>query len=814
MLRNFLLISFRNIRQNKGASLLNILCLALGMATCLFIFNYLYYELTYERFHENQKEIFRVETHTLEFSDLKTQDAFTPPSVGMELVKEYEQITESTTLLPYSENGSAFFIYQNSDSTSKTIFVETTYFAQPSFFSLFTLELLAGDKDQALNQPLSIILSASKARSIFGAGMAFEQMLGKSMEAASNNSEVKEFIVTGIFEDLPANTHLDFDALVSMATYANDLSLRTAGNSYNYVRLDPEHSKRIKAELASQSRSQGINSNLSEIWSLRLISEIHLAAKISHEPGVKTNFLFLSFLALIGFIILTLACTNFVNNAIINSIERAREVGIRKLAGILPRQLFFTLITESALINTVAGVLGLGIFSIGLRYILTNTDINYPVTFSSHTILFSLVLLVALIIISTLLAGIYPATLLVSIKPVEALKGKSSVINSRQSSRSSKVMRVLLVFQLAMSIIFISGVYVVYQQLNHIRRNDNRPFQLNATARFGGLSGVNDIYAASSRYFLAGVTQSSSIRVRKVTNLYNGQIKTVQPIKSLYQIDKDTVGVEDPFYLEIIDHEYWQNSDSIFLSGSNFDKVFGRDFDRLIINESALNAMKFAHPDNAIGKVVGRYEGFLTIKGVVKNESADEPPRVFATGYRYPTYFELTLTTLGGSAERINGTLAATQRQWEKQFPWIYFVDRKFEDQSALEENLLNMFFLFTFIAVSIACLGIFGLSSFTALKRTKEIGIRKILGANSLQILFILIYDFLRLIFYSSLLAIPIVILGARQWLMSYAERIELPPLFMGVPIVLMSVLAIGIIIKQCWYVTVSHPIQVLAKE
>lgn len=814
MLRNFLLISFRNIRRNKGASLLNIFSLALGMATCLFIFNYVYYELSFDNFHEQSGEIYRVETNTYELSDIKNQNAYTTFGRGQELVTQYDEITASTSLVPYSENGSAFFGLPRRGSTDKRIFLPQAYFAQPSYFELFSLNLLTGNSDQALTKPNSLLLSASSIHSIFGEADEYNQFIGKKLKSASQGTGEQDFVITGVFQDLPANTHLRFDALVSASSSPVDLALVQVENTYNYV-LIPEASEDDLNPLLLENRQPiSANSTLEKSLSLKPLRDIHLASKISNEPGINANLLFLTFLSVIGLIILTLACTNFVNNAIINSIDRAKEIGIRKLSGILPHQLLGTLLAESLLINAFAGLLGLAFFAIGLKSLLTFTEITYPVVLSASTVFVSLAFLTALILLSTLLSGVYPATLLISLKPVEALKGKAQVLSSKQSNKSSKVMRVLLVFQLCMSIIFISAVYVVQKQLAYMRKNDRQPFELQITAKFGGLSGVNDIYTRQSTRFLRQVTENSSTEVLGVTNLYNGQIKMIREIKSLYQHGKDSVGTPAPFLLHVIDHTYWQDSADVFVSGENFSTAFGTDYNGIIINESALKAMKFENAADALGSELARYNGYMIVKGVVKNQQADDGPKVYVTGYRYPTYFQLSLTTLGSSAESINGTLYTTQGQWESQFPWLYFIDRKFEDQSLMEQSLLKLFFIFTFLAVSIACLGIFGLSSFTAIKRTKEIGIRKILGARVAHILMILIYDFLQLMFYGSIIAIPLVILGAREWLTSYAVRIHFNPLFVIVPILIMSAIAISIIIKQCWRTSILNPIQALEQH
>ena len=812
MLKNFLLISFRNIRQNKGASLLNILCLALGMATCLFIFHYVRYELNFEAFHEKAAQLCRVETHTKKLGDVINQDALSLLQAGKQLTADYEEVTAYAQLSPYSENGTAFFKKASADSTKGNLFVDKIYFGSASIFDLFSIDLLEGDA-KALSTPYTVFLAESVAKELLEDGENLRMLLGEKLTRQSGQTSLPPLRIAGIYEDLPANTHLRFDVLVSIAEKGNDMAMRSTESTYNYVLLrDHSAFESVNASLAETDFDTGFYDTVEKRWWLKPIESIHLSAKVSNEPGTNTNVLFLTFLVIVGFIILSLACTNYVNNAIINSIDRAKEVGIRKLAGISPKQLFLAFLGEAMLINVLAGILGIGLFLLGLRSVTTFTDIIYPVTFDLGILLSSVLFLSLLIIIGTLLSGIYPATLLLSLKPIDALKGKMYLMHSSQSAKGSKVMRILLIFQLTMSIIFISAVYVVQQQLSYMNANSKKPFELNVTGKFPGLSGVNDLYSDQAHRYIEGVKGGSSLVWVDVSNLYNGQIMQIEKIKSLYQAEVDTVGVEEDFLLHVIDQRYWQDSSRIFLAGENFSRILGRDFDKVILNEAALKAIGFNEPMEALDTKLGRYNGYLYVKGIVADD--DPTPKVYVTGWRYPTYFQMTITSLGSSAERVNGALTTMRSLWDKQFPHFYFLDRKLEDQGAMEQSLLQMFFFFTFLVVSIACLGIFGLCSFTAIKRTKEIGIRKILGANTAHILLILVLDFMRLMFYSSVVAIPLIIWGAREWLVNYAQRVYLPPWFVGVPILIMSAVAISIIIKQCWPTSVLNPIRALEQD
>ena len=816
MLRNFLVISFRNLRNNKGASLLNLLCLALGMATCLFIFNYIFFELTYDRFHEKAGTLHRVETQTYKWEEVISEDAFSTYKTGKKLTELLGTIEGSTRLIPFSENGSAFFRKITSENKTKTIYIQQAYYAEPSLFDLFSLEILAGQGAEGLEQPTGLLISESAIPRMFPeAGGDPASVIGRVVHSGANGITAQTHEVTGVFKDLPANSHIHFQTLVAISSNASRLDLGVQENSYTYV-LKSRGNKTQEDEILrkySQAQVKEEGNIYRKQWYFKPIKDIHTATRVSNEPEMAANRLFLTFLFLIGLIILILAGTNYINNAIINSINRAKEVGVRKLAGIKPNQLLVAVMIESFAFNALAAILAIFFFVFGIRAMAVFTDISYPVALSGTVFFRSLLTLIGLILLSGVLAGLYPASLLRSLTPVQALKGKAQVVSSRQSAKGANIMRILLVFQFTMSLIFMSAVYIVQRQLDHMKEHNNQSFELNAVAKFPGLAGANDIFATQAERFVDANMDGTMNRYLHMSNLYNGQIKMMQHIKALYDTEVDSASSGDTFLLQAVDFHYWKDSSKVFLAGQNFNRRFGQDYNGVIIDEAAMRHMKIERPADAIGKKLAKYNGFLNVIGVVKSHPGDEFPKVYVTGLRYPTYFNMTMLAFGSSADKIKAAMRTRELNWSKQFPSFYFITRKYDNQSNIEKDILRMFFFFTFLAVFIACLGVFSLSAFTTLKRTKEIGIRKILGANISQILFVLTYDFMQLLFYGSIVAIPVVFFGMREWLISYSFRISPSPIFVVVPILLMALIAAAIIIKQCWHTTVLNPIQALER-
>ena len=815
MLKNYLLISFRNIRRNKGSALLNILCLSLGMSTFLFIFNYVQFEYSYDEFHLNADRIYRVETDTYFRQEIRKTDAFTPYTSGEKLKSNFTQIEDHCRLVPFSENGTAF-IFSKDTGSSRTSFIESAYFSEASYFNIFSVSWLERKPGALLSQPNSLVISRSTAIKLFpktvGNG---KSVLGEVVEINTIGDNREKWIITGVYADIPENSHLRFGALFSLEGQEYMLDAGSESNTYTYVLVNDEYTEGMfQEELVDLEKLSQFSQFDQDFLSLKPITAIHTTTQVSNDPGNSANKTFIRFLLVIAIVILMLAATNYINSAIISSIERAKEIGVRKLVGIQPRQLIGNILTESISVNLVAGILALLLFVFGIKAINVLTDVKYPEALDLSALLNSGLVLLALIIFGALISGYYPASLLVNLKPVQALKGKTQVVSSKQSSKGSKVMRVLLVFQLTMGVVFISAVFIVQQQLSYVRQKGNKSFRMNITAKFPGLTGANDYYAIQSEGFVEGLIRKGEIESAYISNLYNGQVRMKQRIKALHQVGGDTTRLVDEFDLFVIDYHYWDGLPELFLAGRNFSKRFGFDHDQVIVNESALRAMRFNSPDSAIGKKVRPYNGTLIIKGVIKNDSINDIPKVYVTGLRYPTYIDMTFQARGSSAEKLNEAVTTAGQLWDKQFKGIYFLTRKYETQTALEKNLLKLFFFFTGVTVFIACLGVFSLSAFTTIKRTKEVGIRKVLGANVTQILLILIYDFMRLMILGSIIAVPLVILGARQWLQNYAFRINLHPGFALGPVAIMGTLAIIIIVRQSWSTSIKSPIKALSQE
>ncbi|CAD5267698.1 MULTISPECIES: ABC transporter permease [unclassified Imperialibacter] len=820
MIKNFLLISVRNILRNKGAAYLNILGLTLGMAACIFLFNYIQSHLFYDRLPQAQS-VFRVETTTSTRGEITVRDAFTAPVVGPRLANNHVEIASYARLLPFSEYGSAFFKYQKHDSLALSVFVEKAYYADRSILDVLSLTLLQGNRDSALAAPNTLLLSATLAKRIFPQQMENNSsIVGQEFVSAAAGFFEQTYVIGGVFDDRPEKTHLKFDLLVSLSSPATGMDnpgMQQSEVIYTYILVSPDFDVSSIEKAATSPGSSAEMETYEKGIFLRPIEDIHLSTEISNEPEDGISPTLLVFLAVIAVIIVVLACTNYVNNAIINSIERAKEIGVRKLLGITPTQLTLTFVGEALLTNTLAGLLSIFFFLFGTKLIVMYTNISYPPVGYSNMAVFVL-FLILLILVSTLLSSAYPAFHLSSLNPIDSLRGKTSVINSGNLSKGSSIIRSLLIFQLTSSIIFLSAVYIVYLQLDYIERSGGTSREIKMSGVFPGLPGANAEFTNQVDRFILH-NRGEGIRGIHISNLYQGKIKTMQAISGLAPVEKQEDGIyvklfpglkDTTFNLYVIDHQYWKDSSSVFLAGRNFRNM-GDDFNSLVVNESAAKALGFGDPEMAVGQTIDSRGGYHMVVGVVKNQQTDAPPSIYVTGFRHRTYMDFVLFYHPNQSENISTFLQEIRFQIGAYFPNFFFLSRGFENRLALEEGMLKMFFFFAIIAIVIANMGMFGLASYVTQKRTKEIGIRKILGAPTHNIMLLLLYDFLKLILIAYLISNPIVWFSAKAWLDDYPFRIGLDPTLILFPVLFILFISTLVIAEKCWQTAIKSPLDSL---
>ena len=797
MLKSFLLITLRNILKNRGSSYINVASLTFGMASCLFIFHYVYFELNYDS-REGDQNVYRIESQVFENEVLSSIDARTTSSSAPFLKQNFDVIQDFTRLISFSEEGTGLFRKPKTDSSYVSVYIPKVFYAESSILRVFELPLVTGDSTSCLDKPNSVILSNKIAHEIFEKELASgTSILGQKLKSPGLGNVVDEYVVTGIFADRPSSTHLKFDALVAKSM--DEFSFKKASeekiNTYSYVTTNEP--------INSKEQPQGVDYpiNGSNKLALRPINEIHLTPGISGNPEPGANKQLLIFSSIIAAIILLLAATNHTNNTIFNSLERGKEIGVRKLLGIKPKQLFLSLIGEAFLINVVSALISLAIFRTGVQLVQVHTDIPYPSFEETNLIIYGGVILV-LLLLSTALSGTYPALYLTSLSPVACLKSKYELMSSQQFSSAGQVIKYLLIFQLVVSVCFLSGLYIVYSQLEYLKEVDRAPMAVAVTGIFPGASGVGSLFTEEAYHGLNEYKKTNALESYSVSNLYKDEIKTMQWI----HFDS----IDSPIKLSVVDHGYINDSDLTFLSGRNFHRAFGHDAENAIITLATMQAVGFSHPDSILNQTIISDGSTWKVIGVVKNRNLNEP-EIFVSGFRYRTYVDVILNYPGGKGETLNQFLDKNEYYLSKALAYFSLFKRNYQNRGTAEEYVMKMFLFFSIMTLVIANMGMIGLAAFVTQKRQKEIGIRKVLGAESMHILWVLLLDFLKLIAIASIIAIPFVLVVSQKWLEDYAYRISLDSSMILFPILIVFLIALLVVSEKCFKLAVLSPLKSL---
>ncbi|MEO0558576.1 MAG: ABC transporter permease [Bacteroidota bacterium] len=809
MLKTTLKIAVRNVLRQKGFAMLNLTGLVVGIACCLLIGVYLQHQLSYDAFHDNADRAYRLiyAQQQGEASLAPTPDEFKSRGsafFGPRLEAEFPEVEH---VVRFSGRHELLL------GRGETRFQEEAYlYADVAFFSAFSFPLRAGDPETALRDPGGIVLTESAAQRYFGNAPA----LGQALQMGP---EQQEMTVTGVMADLPSHTHFEFDLLISMATF--EQNSRAVGRNhvfdnwgyvdfFTYAVLNEGASaEAFEAKLpAFVNREIGdelVDPPQSFTMALEPITEIFLGPVSDYDFGPKGNPTSLLVFGWIGVGILLIACVNFMNLATARAANRAAEVGVRKTVGAQRSGLVVQFLAEALLLTTLATVVAVAVVVVMLPAF---GDLAGAVL--SADALVSVPMLLALIVGTLLVAGLaggYPAFVLSSFRPVEVLKGRSS------TSRRSVVLRKgLVVFQFTAAIALMVGTLVVWQQLDFLQ---NRPLGFSEdqqlvvdfgrdarvqesreaiAAELAALPGVQQVSA--TRSIPGGHFPSSTTEVEGV----DGALKRFVP--GLYEVDDHfltQLGIEPV-------------AGRLFSDAVSSDSVAG-----LILNESAVRELGYARPDDVLGKRFAQSDLAGEVVGVVRNFNHESLHHdIGPLSFRVSD--ELGYFVLQVDADEASGVVEAVSEAWATLVPhrpFLYrFLDESFDAQYRAEAQFARLFAVCAGLAIFVACLGLFGLAAFAAQQRTREIGIRKVLGAMVPGLLGLLVRDFLVLVVLAFGLATPLVWWWMNRWLDGFAFRIDIgPDVFVWTAAVTL-VIALATVSSQALRAATADPIRALRAD
>ncbi len=829
MLRNYLLIAYRNLWHNKVYALINIFGLAIGLTAALFIFQYVQFERSYDNFHENADNIYRVivqvTQNEVQASPEHVMISEFPPAIK----RACPEVLDYARL--YQDNTDNFIISFNAeDGTPPLDFLEKkVFYGDASFMEMFSFPMIVGDAVKALQQPNSLLLSESMAKKFFGANWQETDPIGKMLTI---NGE-RAFMVQGIFEDVPANSHIKFEVLLSLPTLAVELNYETElrWGFPTYLQVDPrvdirkleEKLKEIIYELYGDLiRSRNVEFN----FYLQPVRDTHLHSfDYQSELEVRGSNTILQFLLITAFFILILAWINYVNLSTARAVKRAKEVGIRKVVGAGRRQLITQFLLESFLINLLSIVVAITLYQLCFPYFTNLVQKEIPINSLLEKLWF-LTSIVLVLVLGTLLSGGYSAFVLSSFKAVSIMKGKF-----HSSARGILIRKSLIVFQFIISVGLIIGTFSVYQQLVFMK-NHEMGYDMSQKLIIRAPMITDENYA--QHYESLQTTLQKFPEVRQVTASHVSPGDSKQ--KGAYWVlNKKQPEKQKVVSFNTVDYDYLKTYKIQLLHGRDFSREFPSDKDAAIITEDLALQLGFDPPETALQEKVmiddPTIKKDFTIIGIIKNLSLyslkleqrgmvfllgkDDSQEFLTSTAQFPfTYFTVEL----GSLSHLQENIASIEKLYKSHFPGnpftYFFLDDYFNAQYRAEEQFGKVFTAASGLAIFIACLGLFGLSAFMVKQRTKEIGIRKVLGASLQSMLMLLSKDYIKLLCIASLIALPIAYFSLQRWLESYMVRIQLSWWLFLIPVVIVIFIALLTVSFQTIRAALTNPVHSLRHE
>ena len=806
MFRNYLKIAWRNIIRQKGYSGINIVGLAIGIAACLLILQYVSFELSYENFHVNKDRIYRVRQDRYDNGKLSTQWVSGAYAVGNSFKDAIPEIEDYVKVV-----GRAPVVVE---INNQPIQLNKVFFASTSYFNIFSYPLITGDKATALKEPFTAALSETSARKLFGT----TDVVGKSLDLNRRTS----YKITAIYKDAPVNTQLKPDILLSYETFVKR-NTDSTGNGpetawlwdgcLTYLQLkkgaDPAVvEKKFKPIVDKFTAEDMKRFNSGVTYSLQPLTDIHLYSHYMTEPEAngdgKTVYLLLG----IAFFIAIIAWVNYINLATARAINRAREVGIRKTVGSQRRQLVMQFLSESALLNAFGLLLAILIVAIAIPGFnkLSGQNLSFSL-FSQANFWLGLM---GLFLVGVFFSGLYPAFILSGFRPIDVLKGKMTA-----TSKGSFLRKALVVFQFTASLFLLIGTLAVYQQIQYMRKQ-SLGINIDQTLVVRAPIVTDSNYLRNMSALKETLNQQTGIKGVAISSSIPGE--TVDWNAGGIRLVGTEESAQKQYRVIAMDYDYMKQYDIKLIAGRYFSKDFGTDDSAVIFNKRGFEQLGLNKPEEAIGKRIEFWGSRYTIVGVTDNFHQQTLREAFE-----PLIFRLIPDVRGymsikTPAANASQTIAMVKTNWDKFFPGntfqYFFLDDHFDQQYKADQRFGQVFGLFTMMAILVACLGLFGLASFTTIQRTKEIGIRKVLGASVMRILKLLYRDFAILLVIAFVIAVPLAWLTISKWLQGYAFRIDIHWSYFLIPFVTIVIIALLTVSFQSIKAAITNPVKSLRTE
>jgi len=822
MIQSLVLTAFRNLKKNKFFSLLNILGLAVGMAVFMLIAQYVKFERSYENFIPGRENIYRVSLTVYRNNELIMASAENYPGVGPALKKELPAVMDYARLYNMGYKNNVIITNENARGGPLSFRQRKFLYADSTFLPMMGYKMQSGDARTALAEPFSAVISEKYAQLYFGN----ENPVGKMLHLRDDDATDELVKVTGVFKNLPQNAHLKFDVLFSYN------SLYTRGNwairrykegwrrkdMYTFIQLrpgtDPEKIAAGFPAIVDKYKPELKGSQQKEVLGLQSIQDIHLNSDLAEEAESNGNGTIVFFIGLIGVFVLVIAWINYINLSTARALTRAKEVGVRKVIGAFRHQLVSQFLTEAFLINILALAIAYGLVIVSLQYFNTISGLSLDKSYLYQP--WFLVLIIMLWIVGSLLSGFYPAWVLSSFKPIVVLKGKLAT-----SVRGILLRKGLVVAQFMASVALIAGTFIVYSQLDYMMTRDLGMSinQVLVVERPGIADTSENVRNTTLDVFRNEVKKNPAIEAVSVSFTVPGKQREYKvTVKRYGSNSNDSIIAR----FNGMDYDFLDVFKMKLIAGRNFSKEYPKDDDTsVVITETAARLLGFKKPGDAVGKTlwIPQFGDWKPIIAGVVNDyhqvSFKKPlePTIFFCRVHDGEFYSMRIHT-----DHLSQTIKHVQQSWAKAFPGnpfeYFFLDDYFNKQYSNEQKFGKLFITFAALAIIISCLGLFGLSAFTASQRIKEIGIRKVLGASVLNITSMLSKDFLKLVLVAVLIATPVAWFIMNKWLQGFAYRININWLVFAAAGLIALVISLVTVSFQAIKAARSNPVKSLRTE
>lgn len=809
MLDNYVKVSVRTLKQHKVYSAINVIGLAVGLAGFLLINEYVKFERGYDSFHVDADELFRISSAELQDNVVLSRDAMAPYNLGLKVATSFPEVKVHTVTKKMEEA----VVIRYGDKVFEEHHIAT---ADPNFLSVFPYTMIRGSAERLFDDPYTIVLTSTQAEKYFESG----DPIGKTLQVVAP----KQYTVTvvGVIADIPANTHYRFDMLLSDKTLEEEPDYRVWNwhNYYLYVRLVKGTDLYEVNEKLQQLAQEQYGEDTDNSWEVWPVQWIHLNSDFAFEPQQLGNKKSVDLLSIISIFILVIAWVNYINLSTARAVDRAKEVGLRKVIGAFRVQVISQFLMESLVINLLSALVAIGLAELMLEGFNELVGVRVLDHIWDHPPF--LLTLLGFVGLGTVIAGFYPAVVLSGFLPMQVLKGKF-----RHSSGGVNLRKALVIVQFVTSLGMVAATLVVHNQVQYLQELDLGIDKDHVVTFSRPASNTNtredwQAFIRNFETFKEELRTYSAIEsVGSTSNLPGGGASDINSSGNSMTIVGVTAPVGGTTFLQFNDDEFMDALDLEIVAGRNFDRTRKADSSAVMTNESFLRKMGISDPQEVIGKRLkfGRNEGAgqFIIVGVVRDFSRTTlkntiEPTVYVPS---PNPSKLVVEIQPGRTEDALAFIESTWSKYYGDIPFIYsFMDERFAALYTQDERFGDVFAVFAVFTIMVALLGLFGLASFMSVQRTREVGIRKAMGASVASIVSLFYKEFLILVTAAAVISLPLIYLGMNSWLDNYAFRINFPWLAAMAALILVVIFALLTVGYQTLKVAGVNPSQSIRYE